>query len=242
MGRWLIAIGLIGLALSLTSGSGVASSQEANARGPDLYQQQCASCHGGDGAGTFRGPSLVGAGAASADYYLRSGLMPLSAPHVDPQRRPAPVYTDEQIRRLVAYVASLGDGPAIPKVDVDGADLAAGGELFQVNCAQCHSWDARGGALVAGDNAPALHHVPVLQIAEAIRVGPGAMPAFGEDALSERDLQDVVAYVRYLQEPLDRGGWGLAHWGPSAEALAGFVALGALLLITGALGKRTGSW
>ncbi len=207
--------------------------------GPDLYERNCASCHGNQGEGTFRGPSLIGVGAASADYWLRSGRMPL--PLLEPgqeAKRNEPAFTDREIRQLVAFVASLGEGPEIPELDLAEVDLAAGGELYRVNCASCHNWDGKGGALVNRENAPPLHPVPNRQLAEAIRIGPGAMPQFSEEQLDDQQLDDVVAYVDYLRTPQDAGGYGLAHWGPSTETIAGFVALGVLVLVAAWLGER----
>jgi ubiquinol-cytochrome c reductase cytochrome c subunit len=56
-----------------------------------------------------------------------------------------------------------------------------------------------------------------VQVAEAVRTGPGEMPAFGEAALSSHDLDSLTAYVRYLDKPKDRGGQPLWHVGPVAE-------------------------
>lgn len=234
----------------------------ALARGPDLFQQNCASCHGPDGGGTSRGPTLVGVGAASADYWVRSGRMPLAEPdqrpyrglandvipfrgRVEPAQTGAPAnrwtpLTDAQIDELVAYVASLGDGPGIPSVDPARADVARGGELYRLNCAACHNWDGKGGALVGGANAPGLTQVPAEQVAEAMRVGPAAMPLFSPGLLSDQELNDVVAYVATFRAPEDAGGWGLGHWGPATEGLAGVAGLVVLLLVTAWLGKRTG--
>lgn len=205
--------------------------------GPDLYQGNCASCHGNRGEGTFRGPSLVGVGAASADYWLRSGKMPLQRPDQTPLRGP-PAFDDAQIRELVRYVASLGGGPGVPDVDLAGVDLANGGMLYRVNCAACHNWDGKGGALVNRHNAPPLHPVPNRQIGDAVRVGPGAMPNFTEQQLDGKELNDVIAYVDYLRTPEDEGGYSLAHWGPATETIAGFVALAVLVLVTAWLGER----
>jgi ubiquinol-cytochrome c reductase cytochrome c subunit len=204
---------------------------------PALYQRSCASCHGNQGEGTFRGPSLIGVGAASADYWLRSGRMPLREPDQQP-RRGEPAFSDAQIRELVAYVAQLGEGPTIPEVNVAGTDLARGGELYRANCASCHNWDGKGGALVNRQNAAALSPVPDLQVAEAVRIGPGTMPQFTAAQLNDDELDDVVAYVDYLRNPHDAGGFGLAHWGPSTETIAGFVAIGLLVALTTWLGER----
>lgn len=205
--------------------------------GPDLYLQNCASCHGDQGEGTFRGPTLVGVGAASAHYWLSSGRMPLDEPHEDPTRS-EPHFTDAQIAALVDYIAGLGDGPPIPTVDTGDVDLARGGELYRLNCASCHNWDGKGGALVNSTNAPSLHPVPTLQVAEAIRIGPGTMPQFAEDHFGQTELNEVVAYVEYLRTPRDAGGFGLGHWGPATETVAGFIGLAVLVGVTAWVGER----
>ncbi len=211
--------------------------EEALPRGPVLYQANCASCHGNQGTGTWRGPSLVGVGAASADYWLRSGRMPIDDPDEEPVRS-EPAFDEREIALLVDYVARLGDGPPIPEYDLAGADLARGGELYRVNCAACHNWDGKGGALVNRNNAPALHPVPTRQVAEAVRIGPGTMPQFTREQLDDEELDEVLAYVDYLDNPVDAGGFGLFHWGPATETLAGIVGVGVLVLVTAWLGER----
>jgi hypothetical protein len=64
------------------------------------------------------------------------------------------------------------------------------------------------------------------------------MPAFGEAALTDEQLAGVVAYVRYLKEPDDRGGEPLWHLGPFAEGALSLVALGGLLLFVRWIGER----
>jgi flagellin-like protein len=61
---------------------------------------------------------------------------------------------------------------------------------------------------------------------------------FPPEVLSDDELNDVVAYTEYLKHPYDAGGFGLAHWGPATEGLAGIVGLVMLLLVTFWLGKR----
>ncbi|MBW3602251.1 MAG: c-type cytochrome [Actinobacteria bacterium] len=216
-----------------------AHAQEPPPESPALYQQYCASCHGNEGQGLYRGPSLVDVGAASADFYLRTGRMPLQEPDQQARRGVSEVnFTDAQVELLVDYVGSLGEGPEVPDVDLAGTSLARGGELFRLNCAPCHNWDGKGGAMVNLENAPQLHDATPIQVAESIRIGPGAMPSFTHEALSEDEVEDIARYVAYLNRPEDRGGYGLAHWGPATEMLAGLLGLAALLLVTGWLGER----
>lgn len=234
---WLGLGGLAVLAVNSLLGESEPARGQATASGEQLYQQECVQCHGSAGEGTHRGPALTEAGAASADFYLRSGRMPIEDPGEEVARGEAH-FDDAQIRALVDYVDSLGEGPAVPELELGDIDQSRGGELYRRNCASCHNWDGKGGALVGRQNAPDLHAVPSTQIAEAVRIGPGSMPSFGTDVLTDEDLADVVAYVQYLEEPEDEGGYGLAHWGPATEAVAAFLAVGGLLVVTSWLGER----
>jgi ubiquinol-cytochrome c reductase cytochrome c subunit len=87
--------------------------------------------------------------------------------------------------------------------------------------------------------APPTTHATPTQIVEAIRTGPGAMPRFGTAALSDREVNDVTAYVRYLDHPIDRGGDPLGRMGPLAEGAAALViGLGSLTLASRWIGTR----
>jgi ubiquinol-cytochrome c reductase cytochrome c subunit len=209
---------------------------EEVAAGRDLYVVHCSSCHGAVAAGTDVAPALTNAGAASADFYLRTGRMPLSDYRQQAVRH-RPAFADPQIRQLDAYVASLGPGPPIPTVAA-GA-LAAGNQLFSINCAQCHNDAGAGGALGYGDIVPPLNRASPVDIAEAMRVGPDPMPVFGPDTLSDQQVADVAAYVQYLHHPEDRGGLGLGHLGPIPEGFVGWVVgMGLLLLAARLIGTR----
>jgi len=78
-------------------------------RGAQLYLQSCASCHGPQGQGTQRGPSLVGVGPASVDFQLGTGRMPLAREQQQPPRR-KPAFSAADIRAIVTHVSSFGDG------------------------------------------------------------------------------------------------------------------------------------
>jgi ubiquinol-cytochrome c reductase cytochrome c subunit len=142
---------------------------------------------------------------------------------------------------LVDYVVQLagGGGPAIPDVQAAAGNVAAGGTIYRLQCAACHAWSGDGGALLQRA-APPTHPATPLEIAEAVRSGPGNMPAFGNAAVSDAQLQSLVRYVRYLDHPEDRGGAPLGHVGPLAEgAVAVFVGLGLLVLGVRWIGTRS---
>ena len=211
------------------------ASPEQLAAGQQLYLTSCVSCHGVGGVGTVDGPSLLASGEAQTDFYLRTGRMPLAAPVPQPPSKPV-AYSDDEIRALVAYVGSLCDRsnldcPPIPAVDTESVTLEQGSALYLANCAPCHGSVAVGGALSYGRHAPSLQETPPLQVAEAIRTGPGQMPRFGHDVFTDEQVNAIVKYVTYLQEPEHPGGLSLGYTGPVAEGfVALLVGLGALIL------------
>ncbi|MDP9020499.1 MAG: c-type cytochrome [Actinomycetota bacterium] len=209
------------------------------AEGRRLYQTGCVSCHGVDGVGASGGPPLEGAGAASAHFYLTSGRMPAAVPAgAQPQRKP-PAYDPEEITALVAYVASLGEGPEIPHVNLEEADVAVGGELFRQDCAACHSATGAGGAQSYGRIAPSLMESTPVQVAEAMRIGPGQMPVFGPERFSDEEVDEIARYVLFLQEVGDPGGVALGRVGPIPEGFVAIViGLGATMLAAFWVGKR----
>lgn len=217
---------------------------ELLAEGRALYETGCSSCHGPDGEGveapdgSVRGPTLENAGEASAFYYLATGRMPLANSEEQPTRK-RPVYDEGEIEALVAFVGSLGDGPEVPDVDVEGADLGAGGEIYRANCQACHGASGAGGALTYGRAAPRLHEATATEVASAVRVGPGQMPVFGPETFTDEELDDLVAYVEYLREPEDPGGLPIGRTGPVPEGLvAWLVGVVALLVLVAWIGTR----
>jgi ubiquinol-cytochrome c reductase cytochrome c subunit len=230
---WAAALGLAVLAIVLASPAGASGRPDGPAlpaaqvreQGAALYLQNCASCHGTGGEGTELGPSLIGVGAASADFYLRTGRMPLGAPDQRPIRQ-QPVYTDEQIRALIDVVAGFGPGPEIPQVHA-GGDIRRGWELYQANCAACHAASGTGNAVGGGAVAVGLGHATDTQVAEAMLIGPGVMPRFEFDP-DDRDA--IVAYVHFLRTAPNPGGAPIGGFGPVAEGFVSVV-IGSILVL-----------
>jgi quinol---cytochrome-c reductase cytochrome c subunit len=215
--------------------------------GEELFAANCVRCHGIGGRGVtggpdpaLRGPSLRGAGALAPDFYLRTGYMPL-ADATDQPVRSRPRFSDREIRGIVRYVASLGDGPPVPAPQPAAGSVAEGRELFTEHCAGCHQVVAEGGVMT-GAKAPPLDRATPRQIAEAVRIGPYVMPTFSEKDISDRELDSIIAYVRYAKDPQDEGGWGINHLGPFPEGMVVWLLAIPLLLITcRAIGKGLSS-
>ena len=202
--------------------------------GKRLFATGCATCHGLNAQGNSDGPTLIGVGAASVHFQVSSGRMPMAAPGAQVMRK-KPQYTEEQTLQLAAYVASLSPGPEIPtaaQLNWAGADLAEGGELFRANCAQCHSFSGRGGALTEGKYAPSLMVATTQQVYEAMITGPQAMPIFNDQTLNLEEKQAILAYIEYLKDSPNPGGFELGRYGPVTEGLFLWtVGMGALLMV-----------
>jgi ubiquinol-cytochrome c reductase cytochrome c subunit len=228
------ALLLSGAALPLAADPAVGPAvTEVDAAG--LYQANCASCHGPAGEGTPAGPSLIGVGAASADFYLRTGRMPMGAPGQQAVAQ-EPAFDERQIVALVAYVAAFGEGPGIPQVSA-GGDVRDGQRLYTANCAACHAATGSGNAVGGGFAAVGIRDADPTTIAEAMLVGPGAMPRFD---LDPNDRDAIIAYVRYLRDAPSPGGLPIGGFGPVAEGFVA-VAIGLVLLVLVAMfvGRRT---
>jgi ubiquinol-cytochrome c reductase cytochrome c subunit len=242
------------VAIVVTIGAAAATAMAANASAPvrdnrgeavsapedagrSIFLQSCASCHGPQGQGTVDAPSIQNAGAALADFVLRTGRMPLAAPNA-PVERHDPAFDESQIEALVAYVAALGDGPPVPNVVTSGADLVRGRDLFVTNCAACHGPSGAGGAVGGGFVAPALSQADPTTVGEAVVSGPGPMPRF---AFSQQDLNNLAAYVAYLRTEPQPGGLSPPEVGPVTEGLVAALALVGLLVVARFVGVRVTS-
>ncbi|MGC4805687.1 cytochrome c [Micromonospora sp. DT233] len=197
----------------------------AAAEGKALFDVSCVTCHGRNAQGIEgRGPSLVGVGAASVEFQVDTGRMPMARQEAQAMRKP-PVFSDEQVRQLGQYVQELGGGPEVPEGDLrEGANLATGGELFRINCSQCHAFGGGGGALSSGKYAPSLRPATDRQIYAAMLSGPQNMPVFGDNQITPEQKADIIAYIQEgLKGDQDQGGFNLGRYGPSTEGLAIFL-------------------
>ena len=245
----LLLIGLAvagGLAATLTPTPQVALADESQSAllrtGKQLFDTSCVTCHGANLQGVpDRGPSLVGVGEAAVYFQVSTGRMPAMRGEAQAPRKD-PIFDESQIDALGAYVQANGGGPTVPR-DPDGkvaqesrmgSDVARGGDLFRLNCASCHNFTGKGGALSSGKYAPELEPSEPAQIYTAMLTGPQNMPKFSDRQLSPEEKKDIVAYVREAAETPNPGGYGLGGFGPAPEGMAIWI-IGMVACIAAAL-------
>jgi ubiquinol-cytochrome c reductase cytochrome c subunit len=190
--------------------------------GKQLFLKGCSSCHGLNAEGGGIAPSLVGVGAASVDFQVATGRMPMADMSTQAMRK-KPVYNEEQVAALAAYVASLAPGPAVPaeeslNYERDGS-TAQGGELFRTNCAMCHNFAAQGGALTQGKYAPTLMGVEPRHIYEAMITGPQSMPVFSDKTITPAEKLSIIKWIKSAEAEPQLGGAALGRVGPVTEGL-----------------------
>ncbi len=239
-----------GLAATLTPSPQVAVADESASAmlrtGKQLFETSCVTCHGVNLQGVAdRGPSLIGVGEAAVYFQVSTGRMPAMRGEAQAPEKP-PHYDESQIDALGAYVQASGGGPVVPRDEnghvaqqsLIGNDVARGGDLFRLNCASCHNFTGKGGALSSGKYAPDLGDATPAQIYTAMLTGPQNMPKFSDRQLNAEEKRDIVAYVREASGTPTPGGFGLGGFGPTSEGtvvwIVGMVAAIAAALWIGA--------
>lgn len=250
-----LLVALVGagfLASALTPDPQIATAdQDSSAmirEGKQLYETACITCHGGNLQGVpDRGPALVGVGEASVYFQVSTGRMPMVRNEAQADRKP-PKFDAHQTDAIGAYVAANGGGPTvirdangeIAQESLRGDDVARGGELFRMNCASCHNFTGRGGALSSGKYAPELDESSEQQVYAAMSTGPQNMPKFSDRQLTPDEKRDIVAYVKNSTESESPGGYSLGGFGPATEGL--FIWIIGIVMVVGAamwIGSRT---
>ncbi|MFI7674392.1 c-type cytochrome [Actinophytocola sp. NPDC049390] len=211
--------------------------------GEKIYNNTCISCHGSNLEGVQdRGPSLIGVGEASVYFQTSTGRMPAVAQSAQIPKKPR-VLSPQEVDAVAAYVQANGGGVEMPEESgqaLRGDDPARGGELFRFNCASCHNFTGRGGALSSGKEAPALDGVTEDEIYAAMVSGPQNMPRFSERQLSPEEKKDIITYVKSVTDGNNNpGGNPIGGLGPQSEGfIAFFVGIAALLGITLWIGAK----
>ncbi len=170
------------------------NNEQAMSTAHNLFQQNCAQCHGSDGGGAAGFPNLRdadwqwGSDADSVVATIVAGRVAAMPPW-------AAVIGEPGVEEAVAYVQTLSGQQA------DATKAAAGQVHFQTLCAACHGVDGKGNPLLG---APDLTDETWLYGGDAgtlkqtlMNGRNGQMPAWG-DKLGEQRIKLLAAYVTKL--------------------------------------------
>jgi cytochrome c oxidase cbb3-type subunit 3 len=186
--------------------------------GARLYASHCAACHGSRGTGGVGVPLALPDFLAQVDDAYLSKSIRLGRPG-----RVMPAFahfSDAETAAIVHHIRSWQSGPKVVPVKVNRGNAAHGARLYAAHCAECHGANGEGGhgtgvtfsrprdlpiLAPALNNAGFLASVTDQQIKATLTYGRKGTPmsSFLAKGLSERDLDDVVAFVRdFERDPL----------------------------------------
>ena len=177
--------------------------------GLTIYAENCAACHGSNGAGSVIAPAID---SNDLRNMPQSDMVQLVSNGVPGTLMAGwdNSLTAEQIDAVVDMIyrwpeliqagidfpeAEIMDIPSTPEM------IAAGGELFNIACKSCHGLDGYGTPMApAVNNQLFLSETPDAAIYQIIAGGiPGTlMPAWGS-RLDDQKLQSIVAYLRNFE-------------------------------------------
>lgn len=183
--------------------------------GVEKYRS-CAVCHGetGQGNADMGSPALAGQDSAYLERQLqhfKSGIRGADPRDTGgiPMKAIAGVLAEDDISVVAAYLSSLP--PPIPDALPEG-DLKNGNNYYQSKCGACHGGEAQGNV---GLNAPALAMLDSVYLKQQFyNFQQGVRGAHPEDKYgrqmammsstlpSDKDLNDVVAYIQSMAMPL----------------------------------------
>lgn len=98
---------------------------------------------------------------------------------------------------LPACGATRSSAPELPSVPLADTSLERGKRIYDANCLSCHA-QGEGGMGPALNNKP----LPEFLVRFQVRHGIGAMPAFSDEQLSDRDLHHLARYVTALRKAM----------------------------------------
>ena len=234
------------------------STEDLAQQGKEIYEVACITCHGANLQGVKdRGPSLIGVGEGAVYFQVHSGRMPMLRNEAQAKRKP-PRYSEQQALALSAYVNANGGGPGIVRDangeiameslrgannkdgKIDPADVARGSDLFRLNCASCHNFTGKGGALSSGKYAPPLAPANEQELYQAMLTGPQNMPKFSDRQLTADEKKDIIAYIKSAEESPNPGGFGLGGIGPVTEGMVmWFIGIVVLVAFAMWIGSRS---
>ena len=174
----------------------LAADGKAMATARNLFQVNCAQCHGSDGGGAKGFPNLAdknwqwGGDPDTVVQTIAAGRMAAMPPWGQVLGAPG-------VDQVVAYVQQISGQSA------DATLATAGKTLFETNCAACHGVDGKGNPLLGAPNLTDdvwLYGGDAATLKATLENGRnGQMPAFG-DRLGQERVRLLAAYAMKLSE------------------------------------------
>jgi mono/diheme cytochrome c family protein len=201
--------------------SSAAWAQEGDiTRGSQIYDANCAVCHGAEGQGRVGVNLSNDWPAIDPTAFTRAVIeQGVSGTPMTPWSQQYGGPLDEQeIEDVVAFVTSLSGGrsdmaptatpfPVTPVPTVPGStgDPTAGKALFITNCAMCHGEDGQGRSGASLDQGFAsINPQQFVRATVAQGIDNTAMPAWSQGfggPLTEGEIDDISAYIVTLAQP-----------------------------------------
>ena len=196
------------------------TSLQAKPNGEELYSSHCAACHGVNGHGGVGVPlALPDFQYGVTNEYLEKSIR-LGRPG-----RIMPAFknlSDTEVKKIIKHIRGWAPGKPFKYTNkkIKG-DVKHGKQIYLKSCAACHGAKGEGGKgtgvtfsrprdlpiiAPALNNSGFLASAPDMMIKTVLMNGREGTPmlSFLKQGLSEKDINDVVAYVRSFEEkPID---------------------------------------
>ncbi len=215
------------------------SQQLTAADGEAIFRANCASCHGLNAEGTENGVSLIGVGAASVNFQVMTGRMPMAMQGPQALQR-EPMFTQEQSDAMgdVRRLARARAGPAPPRrcstrrsSTPRASPPVASSSASTAPCAT--TWPAPVARSPRASSRRRWTASTATHVYEAMITGPQNMPVFNDANISPEQKREIIAYLHYLDENPSVGGFDLGNLGPVSEGLFIWIfGLGGIVAIT----------
>jgi mono/diheme cytochrome c family protein len=174
-----------------------------------VYAENCAACHGSNGAGTVIAPALDSADLRATE---RADILKLVNTGVPGTLMAGwnEMLVSEEIEAIIDLIYRWPEmvqaGVEFPEVEVMSIPsspelIVEGQQLFNIACKSCHGVDGYGSPMApALNNQIFLSETPDAAIYQIIAGGvpDTLMPSWGS-RLNDRDIQSLVAFLRSME-------------------------------------------